>query len=68
MAAGCTVEVPFFFLAGHWLINKLQVLTFKKDRNFIKDFNSTIKKLFSKWAHNRVLHQVDCLGVLGTQL
>ena len=50
MAAGCTVEVPFFFLAGHWLINKLQVLTFKKDRNFIKDFNSTIKKLFSKWA------------------
>ena len=30
-----------FFLAGHGLINKLQVLTLKKDGNFIKDFNST---------------------------
>ena len=40
-----------FFLAGHWLIKKLQVLTLKKVCNCIKDFNSTNKKFYSKWAH-----------------
>ena len=39
----CTVEVPNVFLAGHKTSIRVdkQILTFKKDHNFIKDFTST---------------------------
>ena len=39
----CIVEVPVVFLAGHKtsiMVDK-QVLNFKKDDNFIKDFTTT---------------------------
>ena len=37
-----------FFLAGHRFINKLQVLTLKKERNFIKETKSATMNIIRK--------------------